>query len=245
MTKNATARLAGFTYLLVVITGIFSLAYVPSQLIDMGDAAATVNNIQSSEFLFRAGIVTGIVCYIFFLILPFVLFELFKEVNRTHALLMVILAAVSVPVSLFNLVDKVNVLTVLSGAEYLDGLNAEQIQAQVMLLLSSYNNGIAVVQIFWGLWLFPFGYLAFKSGYIPKVLGLLLMLGCFGYLIKFFGRVLYPDVDIPSFIRRPATFGEIGTCLWLLIMGVKEKPYKEPTSKEESFKEDSFKEKVS
>jgi hypothetical protein len=223
MSKNTIARFAGLFYLLLVITGIFHLLYVPSQLIDWVDPLTTINNIKSSELLFRSGIVVGVVSFVFYLILPFILFELFKEVNKTMARLMVILAVVSVPISLFNMVDKINVLTLLSDAEYLNPLGAEQIQAQVMLLLKSYNNGIAVLRIFWGLWLFPFGYLAFKSGYIPRVLGVSLMLGCFGYLISFFSRLLFPEVSIPGFIGWPASFGEIGTCLWLLIMGVKEK----------------------
>ncbi len=222
MSKNTIARFAGLFYLLVVITGIFHLLYVPSQLIDWGDPLTTINNIKSSELLFRSGIVVGVVSFVFYLILPFILFELFKEVHKTMATLMVILAVFSVPISLFNMVDKINVLTLLSDAEFLNPLSAEQIQAQVMLLLKSYNNGIAVLRIFWGLWLFPFGYLAYKSGYIPRVLGVSLMLGCFGYLIYFFSRLLFPDVSIPRFIGWPASFGEIGTCLWLLIMGVKD-----------------------
>jgi len=227
MTKKNTARTAGFVYLMVVLTGIFNLLYVPTQLIVFSDAATTVSNIMSNEFLFRAGIAAGVLCYVFFLILPFILFDLFKEVNRNVAVIMVILAATSVPISLFNMVTKLDVLTLLSGAQYLEALSMEQIQAQVMLLLHSYNNGIRVVQIFWGLWLFPFGYLAFKSGYIPKILGISLMLGCFGYLTFFFARIVFPEVTIPRFIGWPASFGEIGTCLWLLIMGIKHKTIKE------------------
>ena len=227
MTKNSTARLAGFIYLLLVLSGIFYLLYVPSQYIVSGDAASTVNNIIESEFLFRSGIAVGVLSNIFYLVLPFVLFDLFKDVNRNCAVLMVVLSAVSVPFSLFNMVDKVNVLTLLSGAQYLDPFSMEQIQVQVMLLLKSYSNGIQLIQIFWGLWLFPFGFLAFKSGYIPKILGISLMLGCFGYLIFFFGKLLFPDVTIPSFVSWPSSFGEIGTCLWLLVMGIKDKQLKE------------------
>jgi len=227
MTKNSTARSAGFIYLLLVLSGIFYLLYVPSQYIVSGDPVSTVNNIMESKFLFRSGIAVGVLSNIFFLILPFVLFDLFKDVNRNVAVLMVVLSAVSVPFSLFNLVDKVNLLTLLSGAQYLDALSMEQIQVQAILLLKSYGNGVQLIQVFWGLWLFPFGYLAFKSGYIPKVLGISLMLGCIGYLIKSFGFILYPSIDIPSFIGWPSSFGEIGTCLWLLIMGIKEKPVKE------------------
>jgi hypothetical protein len=227
MTKNSTARLAGFIYLLLVLSGIFYLLYVPSQYFVSGDAVSTVNNIMESQGLFRSGIAVGVLSNIFYLLLPFVLFDLFKDVNRRCAVLMVILSVVSVPFSLFNLVDKLNVLTLLSGAEYLDVLSMEQVQTQVMLLLKSYSNGIQLITIFWGLWLFPFGFLAFKSGYIPKVLGISLMLGCFGYLAFFFGKILFPEITIPSFTRWPATFGEIGTCLWLLVMGIKDTSFKE------------------
>jgi hypothetical protein len=227
MTKKHTARLAGFIYFLLVLSGIFYLVYVPTQLYVSGDAAATVNNITESEFLFRSGIAVGVLSNVIFLVLPFVLFDLFKDVNRRGAILMVVLSVASVPFSLFNMVDKVNILTLLSGAQYLDVLSMEQIQAQVMLLLKSYSNGIQVIQIFWGLWLFPFGYLAFKSGYVPKLFGVLLMLGCFGYLIKFFGFILFPSFDIPSFVGKPSALGEIGICLWLLIMGIKDKPSKQ------------------
>ena len=90
-----------------------------------------------------------------------------------------------------------------------------------MLSLKSYNNGIAVVQIFWGLWLLPFGYLAFKSGYVPRILGVCLMLGCFGYLTVFLTNMLFPEITIPSVVSKPASIGEIGTCLWVLILGNK------------------------
>jgi len=227
MTKQHIARLAGFIYLLLVMSGIFYLVYVPSQLMVSGDASATVNNIKDSEFLFRLGIAVGVLSNVFFLVLPFILFALFKDINRNCALLMVILSTVSVPFSLFNMVDKVNILTLLSGAQYLDVLAMEQIQAQVMLLLKSYSNGIQIIQLFWGLWLFPFGLLAFKSGYVPKLFGVLLMAGCIGYLIKFFGFILYPGVEIPSFVSMPSALGEIGICFWLLIIGIKEKSLKQ------------------
>ncbi len=221
MSKNKTARLAGLAYLVLVLTGIFNLLYVPSQLVVWGDAATTTTNILNSEFLFRLGIVAGVISYIAFLILPLLLYKLFEPVNKNFAVLMVVLAVVSVPISIFNMISKVDILTLLSGAQYLDTFEIGRIQTQVMLLLKSYSNGISVVQIFWGLWLFPFGCLVFKSGYLPKIFGILLMLGCFGYLIKFFRILLFPTVDIP-FIGIPGSLGEIGICFWLLIMGVRE-----------------------
>ena len=91
--------------------------------------------------------------------------------------------------------------------------------------LDAYRNGILVSSIFWGLWLLPFGYLVFKSGFLPRILGTLLIIGCFGYLIDFLGRALfpsYPDTAIASYVTLPGSFGEIGTCLWLLIVGAHE-----------------------
>ena len=222
MSINQNARLAGLLYLIVVLTGIVSLAYVPSQLIVWDNPALTVENIKTAEFLFRVGIFSGVLCYIAFLALPFALFKLFEKTNREVAMFMVILAVISVPISIFNLIGKLDVLTVINNTALLEVYSPQQISAQVMTMLRSYYNGITIVKVFWGLWLFPFGYLVFKSGLIPRVFGILLMLGCISYLIRFTGAILLPELDIPSFVRLPASIAEIGTCLWLLIMGAKD-----------------------
>lgn len=230
MSKNNIARLAGLTYLILVLTGIFYLVYAPGLLIVSNDAATTANNILSNEFLFRLWVVVGIISSITFLILPFVLYKLFESVNKTASVLMIMLSVVSVPVSLSYTVNLLDILTLLSGAPYLNTLELEQIHTHTMLALRSYFNGMTIVKIFWGLWLFPFGYLVFKSGYLPKILGIALMLGCFGYLTNFFGSILSPSINIPSFVSYPSAFGEIGTCLWLLIMGIQNKPLNQPSS---------------
>ncbi|SFD74630.1 protein of unknown function [Pseudoalteromonas denitrificans DSM 6059] len=142
---------------------------------------------------------------------------------------MVVLAVMSVPISFMNIVTKYDVLSLISGAQYLSIFETEQLNAQIMLLLKSHNNGIQLVQLFWGLWLFPFGYLMFRSGFVPKVFGILLMTGCFSYLIKFICALLFPEISIPSYVQWPASMGEIGSCLWLLIMGAKEHKNKEKT----------------
>lgn len=211
-----TGRIAGLLYLVVVITGIFSLGYVPSLLIVWNHPDITFSNIVNHEFLFRLGIISGLICYTFFLFLPLVLYKLLKPVHKTYAIYMVVLAIVSVPISFINMQNKFAVLSIISsGGEEKD---------LVMFYLNQYDYGNLIVQIFWGLWLFPLGYLIFKSGIIPKFFGVLLMLGCLSYLINFFGNALfsnYSELGISSFIRLPATLGEIGTCLWLLIMGAK------------------------
>ena len=220
------ARIAGLLYLIVVLTGIFNLMYVPSKLIVWDNASVTFNNIRESEVLFRLGIVAGIICYTAFLILPIVLYKLLNQVNRTFAIGMVTLAVISVPVSLVNLLNKVNILTLVGKTQYLQVFETTELQAQVLLYLNFYNNGIEIASVFWGLWLLPFGYLVFKSGFLPKFLGIFLMVGCFGYLTNFVGGFLfqnYADLGIARFVSLPASIGEIGICLWLLIIGTTHK----------------------
>lgn len=225
MTSNKKiARIAGLLYLVVVLTGIFSLMYVPGKLIVWDNAATTFSNIVTNQPLFRLGMVTYLVCYTFFLFLPLVLYKLLKPVNETFARLMVILVIVSVPVSFVNSQNMFNVLSLISDESYLKVFSNDQLQAQVLLYLNHYDNGNLIISIFSGLWLFPFGYLVFKSKFLPKILGIFLMLGCFGYLTNFLGHSLVPHyskMGIAFFIQLPASLGEIGTCLWLLIMGAK------------------------
>lgn len=223
--NKRTARIAGLLYLVVVLAGIFSLAYVPSQINAADNAAATVGNIIANESLFRLGIVAGLVCYTAFLLLPLSLYKLLSPYGRQPAVLMVALAVVSVPLAFAATLNKFDVLSLLSGADYLRAFSAEELQARVMLSLDSYGDGLLATQIFWGLWLLPFGYLVYKSGIVPRLLGILLMLGCFGYLIDFTGRVLFPgyaESGVAGFVRLPASLGEIGICLWLLIAGARE-----------------------
>ena len=224
MSNKKTARIAGLLYLVVVLTGIFSLAYVPSKLIVWNDPVATYNNIKTTESLFRFGIVSGLLCYVFFLFLPVALYKLLKPVNEVYAKLMVLLAVTSVPISYFNIQNKFAVLSIIKGEVFKTFTN-EQLQSQVMFYLNQFNKGILMVSVFWGLWLLPFGYLVYKSGFLPKIFGVLLMLGCFGYLFNFLGNSLivdYSSLGVSKYISMPATFGEIGICLWLLIMGAKE-----------------------
>jgi hypothetical protein len=222
---KSTARLAGFLYLLLVIFGILNLMYIPSQLIVMSDPAKTVANIVTQEQLFRVGIVCGIVAFLAFLLLPLALYKLLHKVNQHHAVLMVAFALVSVPISFVNLLQKFSVLSLLDEAATL-GMDAATVQREVMYALHQYNNGIELSQVFWGLWLFPFGYLVYRSNFLPKIFGVLLMAGCAGYLIEFMGEFLftgYSDTIISSLVGIPASLGEIGICLWLLIVGVRSK----------------------
>jgi hypothetical protein len=229
-TNKSIAHLAGFYYVMLIITGIFSLAYVPSVLIVADDAAATVANIKASEMLFRWSIVAGLACQVFYVLLPLTLYQLLKPVDELKARLMAILAITSVPISFVAYAHKLDALTLLGTSNGLIGIELAAVQAQIMLVLESYSNTIFVASIFWGLWLFPFGYLVYKSGFLPKILGIFLMLGCVSYLIEFIAFTLWPNEyrasGLSSFISMPRPIGEIGIGLWLLILAAKPLPNK-------------------
>ena len=210
------ARVAGFLYLVANLFAPFTLLYLPSRFIVRGDAAATASNIMASESLFRLGIVLNLFIFIGQIFLVLALYQLLKVVNKNMAVLMVIFALAAVPIAMLNELIQFAVLPLLSGADYLKVFPAEQLQALAYLFLRLHTQGFNIAQIFWGLWLFPMGYLVFKSGFLPRILGILLMIGCFGYVIQSFAAFLGYDMSIIFF----TSWGELFFPLWLLIKGV-------------------------
>jgi len=218
--ENKISRLAGALYLVVVVTGLFSLIYVPSQLTVSGDPHATVSNIVEHTPLFRAGIAAFLIKQVAFLLLPLALFKLLRPVNQSTAALMVALAVVSVPIALVSLINRLDALDIISGS-FSQTLAPGELQSQAMLSLNAYGNGLLVTALFWGLWLLPFGYLVIRSGFLPKILGVFLVLGGLGYVAQVFWQILMPSTSFPDFVLFPAAVGEIGICLWLLVVGVR------------------------
>jgi hypothetical protein len=211
------ARVAGFLYLLMVPLGLFGYMYIPSLIIP-GDAATTVNNIIKSESLFRLSIMSALVVQIVNIFLVLILYKLLKPVNKNQASLMVVFLLIATPIAMLNQVNNFGVLLLLSGADYLSSFPIDQLHAQVMLFLDLHRFGSQIAAIFFGLWLFPMGYLVFKSSFLPKILGILLMVGCFGYLFDSFATFLVPDFQTP--IALFTCWGEVLFPLWLLIKGV-------------------------
>lgn len=219
---NKISRLAGALYLVVVVAGVFSLMYVPSRITVPGDPHATVDNMVAHGLLFRAGIAAFLVKQVAFLLLPLVLFKLLRPVQQSIATLMVALAVVSVPIALVSLIHRLGALDLLSGA-YSGALAPDQLRAQAMLSLNAYGNGLLVTTLFWGLWLLPFGYLVLRSGFLPRILGVFLILGGLGYVTSVFWEILVPGTSFPDALLLPAAVGEIGICLWLLLAGVRKR----------------------
>ena len=212
--------MAGLFYLVYIITTALA-SVVRSNLIVSGNAAATANNITGSQLLFRIGFVTELVSAVFFLLAAWALFVLLKPVNRNLALLFLLLNMGGVVVESANMLNLFVPLQILSGADYLNVFQAAQLQALAMSYLNSYSSGFMIAQIFYGTWLLPLGYLVFKSGYVPRVLGILLMIDFFGILFWFFQFFIFPSygaASYPSYAIGLVAEGSLS--LWLLIIGV-------------------------
>ena len=219
---NRTARVAGLLYLLMGIPAVFSFMYVSRTLIVRGDAAATANKILASETLFRLGIVAELISAVFFLLLVMALYRLLSGVNKNHARLMVGLVMVSVAITFVNVLNNIAALTLFRGGDFLAVFDKPQRDALAMLFLRLHNQGTFVNEIFWGLWLFPFGVLVMRSGFLPRILGVLLIVNCFAYLAGSLTWLLLPGYGNVVFQAIvPAVLGELWIWLWLLIKGVK------------------------
>jgi len=213
-----TARVAAFVFLIVFGLGISSELFVLGDIIVPGDAATTVNNIVASESLFRLSLVGGLIRQMFLLLLVLILYKLLKSVNKTIASLMVIFALVSIPITMLNELNHFAVLLLSSGADYVTTFEADQLNTLVMFFLNLREYGTSIPGIF-SLWLLLQGYLVFKSGFLPRILGILLMIGglCYSILAVLF--FLVPNVDA-TILGVFAFVGEVLFYLWLLIKGV-------------------------
>jgi Domain of unknown function (DUF4386) len=216
-TKKA-ARIAGAIYLSMVLVGPFSLIYVPTKLIVRGNATATANNILTHETLFRLAIIADLFASVIFICLGVALYRLLSGVNKTWARLMVGFVLVSAAVGFLNALNNIAALTLFrGGADFLAVFDKPQRDALAYLFLHLHSEGILINEIFWGLWLFPFGLLVFRSGFFPRFLGVWLMINCFGYLFLSLTARFYPLYYDAAFrFAQPILFGELAIMVWLL-----------------------------
>ena len=221
--QRKAARLAGLLWILVGVTTGFSLGYVRTKLIVSLDAAATVSNIIASESLFRAGIASSILSQIFLLFFGLTIFRLFKGANKTLATIFLSSLLVGVAIGVVNSLNNLGALLVLSNPDNLKAFQPDQINALAMIFLRLNNFGIGLLEIFSALFLFSLGLLIIRSGYLPRVLGILLMIGACAFPINTFTKILIPQF-YPALMTRLTmilnAFGPLATMLWLLIKGV-------------------------
>lgn len=224
---NRDARLAGWLYLSMSIPAPFCLIYVPNLLFVRGNAAATADNIRAHETLFRTALAGTMLLEIVFMFTVLALYRLLSGVNKSQATVMVILAVVSLPISLFNLVNELAALILVRGADFLSVFDKPHREALAMLFLRMHGQGLFIEELFWGLWLFPFGLLVMRSDFLPRILGVLLLINGLAYVVVCVTAVVAPTYL--SLVDRWATIpetGELWIMLWLLIRGT---GYKQPT----------------
>jgi Domain of unknown function (DUF4386) len=212
-----TARLSGALYLALAALSAFGLVFVPSMIIVPGDAAATASNIVTSESLFRLGFVSNLVAFTVNIFVALLLYKLLKPVNKGIASLMVLLILMGLAIGMLNELNQIAALLIL-GADHLTAFTAAQSQALASLFLGIYEHGFTLAHIFWGLWLFPMAYLIFRSGFLPRIIGVLLAIAGLGYLVDFTLFFLFPDVTMT--VSDFTFVGEVVLILWLLIKGV-------------------------
>jgi hypothetical protein len=215
-------RFAGLLYVLTSFVGFFAMGYVPSKLIVHGNAAATASNIAASETLFRLGIAGELIGQAGFIFVALALYNLLKGVNRRHASLMVTLIVVSIPIAFVNELNSIAALVLVRGADFLSIFEKPQRDALAMLFLNLHHHGFVVAEIFWGLWLFPLGLLVYRSRFLPRFLGVWIILAGFAWVVLSLTGILLPQYqDKVDTYAQPAFFGEIAFMLWLLIRGAR------------------------
>ena len=223
LSKNA--RVAGLLYIVASVVGVVRLIYIPNALFVGGNAAATANNIVAHESLFRLGIVSQLLASVLWLFVPLALYRLLKGVDQALAVLMVILGSLmQVPIFFVNTANDVAALLFARGADFLSVFDKPQRDAFARLFLNLHHQLDLANMMFAGLWLFPFGLLVYKSRFLPRFLGVWLMIACFAWLAFSFSGLLLPEYEDKVFaLIQPFVLGEVATMLWLVIMGAREK----------------------
>ncbi len=225
-------RLAGFLYLLLVVIAPVRLLYIPGTLFVRGNATATADNIAAHESLFRLGIVCDLSCGTILIFLVLALYRLLKGVNQNQAVLMVILGGlIPAPIDFLNVLNDAAALMLARGADFLSAFEKPQRDALAMLFLRLHHQEVVAAEILWGLWLFPLAVLVYRSGFLPRFLGIWLALNGFAYLVLSLTGLLLPQYeDTVSNILFPVQLGEVAFMLWLVIKGAKPRPLDAPVS---------------
>jgi hypothetical protein len=220
---NKLARMTGILYFLVILTGVASEIMVHNFIIVPGDIATTVNRITTYESIFRLGFVISLTRFVVFIFMVLALYKLFKPVNRDSSLVMLALALVSIAIGMVNLLFQYAAPLLLSRHGYSSVFTTDQWQAQVQFFINLQMLGDKATQIL-TVWLLPLGYLIYKSSFLPKILGVLMVLAGLGYVTDFLIFFLLPNLNWQ--VAGMAFLGELLFPLWLLIKGINVEPWK-------------------
>ena len=218
------SRIAALLYFINCLPAPFALLYVPSVLMVRGDATATANNVRDSEAILRLGMAVELfsATVVIFAVLAF--YHLFKRVSQKHAMAMMILMIISTPISYLNVLNDLAAITFARGPAFLSAVfDKAQLDALVLFFLRLHNQGVVLAQIFWGLWLFPFGIAVMRSGFIPRFVGIASMIAGGAYVFSSSVTLFLPALAQWGQFAMVLGIGEFAI-LWMLIWGAKEPP---------------------
>ncbi len=228
MKKNA--RIAGLLFLVMVVSGLFAEIFFRQRLIVPNDINLTATNILSNDFSYRIGITSDILMAISYLLTALALFRLLSSVNWNMAATMVVFASIGCVLLMFNVINEIAPLYILSGNDYLNTFTSGQRHSLAMLFYNLYGHGYIIGQIFFSLWVLPLGVLIYKSGFVPKVFGVLFIIETISGLTATLEHFVVPNGTVETILLLPGVIAELSFMAWLLIRGVKEtKPLKQST----------------
>lgn len=225
-----TARLAGLLYFVASLVGLPGLIVVPSKLFVRGNAAATADNIRNKAALLHFGIASELVSSVIFVWLVLVLYRLFKPVSEKHARAMALLILLSIPISMLTVLNEV-AASILANGDNLTAFGKTQLDLLAYVFMRLHGRGYALSEIFWGVWLFPFGILVIRSGFIPRFLGYLLLIAPFGYLAGSINSLLLSTpLPLLDRIETILSAAELPIIFWLLIWGARKESASVPVA---------------
>ena len=220
--KKKAGRIAGAIYASMVFVGPFSLIYVPNKLIVRGDATATAANVLNHQSMFGLWIMGDVWMSVIFICLGVALYNLLSGISKPWALLMLSFILVSAAVGFLNTLNSIAGDLLFRGMDFLSVIDKTQRDAVGMLFMRLHTKGTLINELFWGLWLFPFGLLVYRSGFLPHWIGVWLIINCFGYIVLSPVGLFFPAYYGTAFkLAQPLLFGELAIMLWLLIKGAK------------------------
>jgi len=215
------ARIAGVLYLMIIVIGFSSEFFVRDKLVMAGDVTATANNIASSESLWRTSIACELILLVCAVALTLIFYVLLRPVNKNHALLAVLFNIVEFPIEAVSKLCLLAALFFSGSADYLKAFEPRQLHALVKISLKLHDYGFGIDLVFFGFACLVYGYLLFRSGYLPRTLGVLMAIAGLSYLANSFTLILAPAyAGRISPILVLALIGELSLCLWLMVKGV-------------------------
>jgi hypothetical protein len=217
------ASAARIWYVFLMAFSIFGIMYADARFYAPGDAAATAGRILADELLFRLGIASGLAGQVCQLFVGLALYRLFKPVDKDQARTLLALVVAMVPIAFLNMLNKFAPLILLGDSAFLEAFGPAQLQALAMLFIELQKYGTLIAEVFWGLWLLPLGLLVLESGYFPKFLGVLLEIGCVGYIVHSLIAFILPDAlpVVSPIANAAAAIGELPFVLWVVIGGAR------------------------